>query len=89
MKSHEGGSIELTMSNVERVWWGILPVLGPGSLKLTMVIQASADGEYLYFCGNVGIGATKVLGVVEQVRTSFYNRVIALYHWFARQAATA
>jgi len=89
VKAHEGGSIQLTMSNVERVWWGFLPVLGSGSLKLTMVIQASADGKYLYFYGNVGIGATKVLGMEEQVRTSFYNRVIALYHWFAKQAATA
>jgi len=89
VKGHEGGAIELTMSNVERVWWGILPVLGPGALKLTMVIQPSADGKYLYFYGNVGISATKVLGMEEQVRTSFYYRVIALYNWFAKQAATA
>lgn len=89
VKGHEGGSIQLTMSNVARVWWGILPVLGPGALKLTMVIQASADGKYLYFYGNVGIGATKVLGMEEQVRTSFYYRVLALYHWFAQQAAAA
>src|SRR5512133_845147 len=89
VKGHKGGSIQLTMSNVERVWWGILPVLGPGALKLTMVVKASADGKYLYFYGNVGIGANKVHGMEEQVRTSFYNRVIALYHWFAKQAATA
>ena len=89
VKSHEGGSIELTMSNVERVWWGIVPVLGPNSLRLTMVIQASADGKFLYFYGNVGISASKVFGMEEQVRTSFYNRVIALYNWFAKQAADA
>jgi hypothetical protein len=89
MKGHEGGAIQLTMSNVERVWWGIVPVLGADSLKLTMVIQASADGKFLYFYGNVGISATKVLGMEEQVRTSFYNRVIALYNWFSKQAANA
>jgi hypothetical protein len=89
MKGHAGGAIELTMSNVERVWWGIVPVLGADALKLTMVIQASADGKYLYFYGNVGISATKVLGMEEQVRTSFYNRVIALYNWFSKQTVNA
>jgi hypothetical protein len=89
MKGHEGGAIQLTMSNVDRVWWGIVPVLGADALKLTMVVQASADGKYLYFYGNVGISAGKVLGMEEQVRTSFYNRVIALYNWFSKQAANA
>jgi len=89
MKGHEGGAIQLTMSNVDRVWWGIVPVLGADALKLTMVIQASADGKFLYFYGNVGISASKVLGMEEQVRTSFYNRVIALYNWFSKQAANA
>jgi len=87
VKGHAGGSVELTMSNVDRVWWGLVPVLGPASLKLTMVIQASADGKFLYFYGNVGISANKVFGMEEQVRTSFYNRVIALYNWFSSQAA--
>lgn len=89
MKGHDGGAIQLTMSNVDRVWWGIMPVLGTDALKLTMVIKASADGKYLYFYGNVGISASKVLGMEEQVRTSFYNRVIALYNWFSKQAANA
>ena len=89
VKGHEGGAVELTMSNVERVWFGIIPVLRPGALKLTMVIQASADGEYLYFYGNVAISATMVFGMEEQVRTSFYNRMVALYHWYAHQASGA
>lgn len=88
VKGHEGGSIQLTMSNVERVWWGLVPVLGSGALKLTMVIQASADGKFLYFYGNVGISTPKVFGMEDQVRTSFYNRVLALSNWFAKQAAS-
>jgi len=87
VKGHAGGSLELTMSNVNRVWWGLVPVLGPASLKLTMVIQASDDGKFLYFYGNVGISTSKVFGMEEQVRTSFYHRVIALYNWFSSQAA--
>jgi hypothetical protein len=87
MKGHEGGAIQLTMTNVERVWWGLVPVLGTNALRLTMVVQASADGKFLYFYGNVGISTGKVLGMEEQVRTSFYNRVIALYNWFSKQAA--
>ena len=89
LKALAGGATELTMVNVERAWFGILPVLGAGALRLTVLIQASADGKYLYFYGNVGISASKVLGMEEQVRTSFYNRVIALYNWFSKQAANA
>jgi hypothetical protein len=89
VKGLEGGATELTMSNVEQVWFGILPVLKPGALKLTMVIQASVDGEYLYFYGNVGITVTKVLGMEAKVRTSFYNRILALYNWYANQASGA
>ena len=89
VKSLEGGATELTMSNVEQVWFGIVPVLKPGVLKLTMVIQASTDGKYLYFYGNVGITVTKVLGMEGKVRTSFYNRILALYNWYANQASRA
>jgi hypothetical protein len=89
VKGFDGGAVGFTMSNVETVWYGFLPLLEPGALKLTLVIQASVDGKYLYFYGNVGISATKVLGMQEQVRTSFYNRIIALYNWFAKQAAQA
>lgn len=89
VKGLHGGAVELTMSNVERVWYGYLPLLAPGALKLTLVIQASADGQYLYFYGNVGISAARVFGMQEQIRTSFYNRILALYHWVAHQAASA
>jgi hypothetical protein len=89
VKGLEGGATELTMSNVEQVWYGIVPVLKPGVLKLTLVIQASADGKHLYFYGNVGVTVTKVLGMEEKVRTSFYNRILALYNWYALQASRA
>jgi hypothetical protein len=87
VKGLKGGAIELTMSNVEKVWYGMVPVLGPGDLKLTMVIQASADGKYLYFYGNVGLTVSNAFGIGKKVSTSFYNRVIALYNWYAKQAA--
>ena len=87
VKGLEGGATELTMTNVEKVWYGFVPVLSPGALKLTMVIQASADGKYLYFYGNVGLNVSSAFGIGKKVSTSFYNRVIALYNWYAKQAA--
>jgi hypothetical protein len=87
VKGLDHGAIELTMSNVERVRYGLLPVLGPGALRLTMVVQPSADGRYLYFYGNVGIKAVKLPGLETTVRNSFSNRIIAYYNWFAREAA--
>jgi hypothetical protein len=68
------------------VKYGLLPVLGPGAMKLTLVIQPSADGKFLYFYGNVGLQATRLPGLEKTVRTSFQNRIIAYYNWFARQA---
>jgi len=88
VKGHRSGAVELSMINVERVWFGLVPVMKPRALRLTMVVKASADGEYLYFYGNVGINATKLFGMEEQVRISFYNRMIALYHWYALGAAS-
>ena len=89
VKGLEGSATELTMSNVDQVKYGFIPVLGPSALKLTMVIQPSSDGKYLYFYGNVGLKATSVMGMEKTVRNSFYNRIVALYNWFAKQAASA
>ena len=89
VEGRQGGAVELTMTNVDQVRYGIVPVLGPGALELTLVVQASADGKYMYFYGNVGIKAFKVLGMEDKVRTSFYNRTIALYNWYARLSSRA
>jgi len=86
-KALEKGAVEFTMSNVAKVRYGVLPVLGPGAMKLTLVVQPSADGRFLYFYGNVGLLATRVPGLEGKVRASFHNRIIAYYNWFARQAA--
>jgi len=84
-----GGATELIMSNVEEVHYGFLPVLKPGALSLTLVVQPSADGRFLYFYGNVGLKVIKVPGMETTVRNSFYNRIIALCNWYARQVAQA
>ena len=86
VKKLEAGAVELTMSNVEKVWYGMVPVLGPGALRITLVVQPSADGRFLYFYGNVGLKAIRLPGLETTVRNSFYNRTIAFYNWFARQA---
>ncbi len=84
VQGRAGGTVELAMANVEQVRYGFVPVLGPGGLTLTLVVRASADGKYLYFYGNAGIKAFRVPGLESKVRTSFYNRIIALYNWFAK-----
>ncbi|MDR3670129.1 MAG: hypothetical protein P4L36_04755 [Holophaga sp.] len=89
VKGLPGGAVELTMTNVEQVRYGFLPVLGPGALKLTLVVQPSADGGWLYFYGNAGVRAIRLPGMESRVRTSFSNRIMALYLWFANQAARA
>jgi hypothetical protein len=87
VKGLDEDAIELTMTNVEGIRYGILPVLGPGSLKLTLVVRPSADGRFLYFYGNAGIKALRLPGLESKVRKSFYNRTLAWYNWFAQMAA--
>jgi len=89
VKQLERGAVELTMSNVEKVWYGMVPVLGPGALRITLVVQPSADGKFLYFYGNVGLKALRLPGLETTVRNSFYNRTLAFYTWFAKQASQA
>ena len=89
VKGRAGGAVELTMANVEQVRYRFVPGLGPGGLTLTLVVEPSADGKYLYFYGNAGIKAFRVPGLENKVRTSFYNRIIALYNWFARLSSRA
>ena len=89
VQGRAGGTVELTMTNVEQVRYAFVPVLGPGGLTLTMVVRASADGKFLYFYGNAGLRALRVPGLEEKVRTSFYNRIIALYNWFAKLSSSS
>jgi len=86
VKQLEAGAVELAMSNVEKVRYGVVPVLEPGALRITLVVQPSADGRWLYFYGNVGLKAIRLPGLETIVRKSFYNRTIAFYNWFAKLA---
>lgn len=87
VKGLAGGAVELTMTNVEPVRYGVLQVLAPGALTLALVGQPSVDGQYLYLYGNVGLRTGKVLGMEGKVRVSFHNRIVALCNWFLTQAA--
>jgi hypothetical protein len=87
VSSRPGGAVALTMSNLERVTWGFIPVLAPGAIRLTLVIKPAADGRALYFYGNVRISSAMVME--EQVRISFYNRIMALSAWYGAQVAGA
>lgn len=83
VKALEGGSILLNMSNRNQIWYGIIPVLAPRALSLYLYVQPSADGKYLYFYGNASIKAAKAFGVEEKAKTSYTNRIIALFNWYA------
>jgi len=79
------GSVLLNMSNRDQFWYGIVPVLAPRALSMYLFAQPSADGKYLYFYGNAGINAAKAFGVEEKAKTSFANRIVALFNWYAQE----
>lgn len=78
-------AIRLQMRNLTRMnYQGIVPAVGPGDLSLDLVVYPF--GEHLLFYGNSGARPLSLLGMEARVQRSFYNRLVALYHWFLDRA---
>ncbi len=80
IQAPEPGYLELDLLNWEQIWYGIAPVLGPQGLICK--ISISMRGQYLLFYGNTAINAARVFGLDEKARTSYTNRMLALFWWF-------
>jgi hypothetical protein len=70
----------INMMNLTTMWYGILPIVRPGNLKVTMSVILGE--ESIVFYGNSNVRVIGLFGMENRVKDSFSNRLIALYDWF-------
>lgn len=73
----------MSIRNISPMYYSILRIAEPGDLELQLRIQQT--GDYLLFYAFSSMKAPEIFGIQEKVRNSFYNRMVALYNWFARE----
>ncbi len=77
--------ILMEIENLTRMYYNMVPIVGPGQLKTVILVFPGEDG--LSFYGNLGVRVPSAFGFEERVRDSFSNRTIALYRWFEAELA--
>ena len=73
----------ISIQNLSPMFYSIIPIAEPGDLELQ--IRIHREGEHLLFYAFSSMKAPDIFGLQERVRNSFYNRMVALYNWFARE----
>lgn len=70
----------MSMTNLTRMYYGILPIVAPRNLEIHITVVETADG-YLFY-GACGVDVISLFGLEDRAKDSFYNRVEAIYRWF-------
>lgn len=78
---HQAGQLGLTMVNLTRMSYGIVPLVGDGNLEIHLAIIPTTEG--LLFYGNCGVRVIGLFGMQDRVQNSFSNRIDAIYRWFS------
>ncbi len=82
------GAILLESTNLTKMSYGIVPVLGPKALGVRLLVVPAEDGILFYAASSAS--AALVPGLKGKLENSFSNRAEALFRWFsARMAAAA
>lgn len=79
----EPDAVLLSMENLTAMRYGILPAVGAGNLRITIMIVPR--DEYLLFYGSSGAVVSGVPFFASRVRESFENRIRAIYDWFTER----
>jgi hypothetical protein len=70
----------MSMTNLTRMYYGILPVVAPENLEIHLTVVETEEG-YLFY-GACGVSVISLFGLEDRAKDSFYNRIEALYRWF-------
>jgi hypothetical protein len=70
----------MSMTNLTRMYYGILPVVAPENLEIHITVVETKDG-YLFY-GACGVSVISLFGLEDRAKDSFYNRIEAIYRWF-------
>lgn len=85
-RAGEKGSILITFSNLDRLTWGILPLVEPGNMQMAFEVVPLQDKILVY---GVLVGETaKLFGLEKSKNESFRNRMRALASWLGARVAT-
>lgn len=79
--------ILVRMTNLTTMWYGIFAVAEPGGVSTEVVVRRSAD--HILFYATTALRVPGLPGLRDKARESFFNRIIALYTWFASQTGLA
>ncbi|GEM_PF-2724751 len=69
----------LILSNSEKLYWGILPLVDPGRLRMIIMADFRSDGVLIY--GISGAQTFSLFGIERSKEESFFNRLKALADW--------
>jgi hypothetical protein len=73
----------ISIRNLTPIVYNFIRVANPGDLELQMKIIP--DGDRLLFYAFSSLKAPRIFGIRDRLGNSFYNRITALYGWFADQ----
>ncbi len=79
----DGITTWVNMTNKTTIKYMFIPMLKPDKLSVNLFITPFEDG--LLFYGVSAAETTSLLGLERAKKESFYNRIKAMYKWFADQ----
>jgi hypothetical protein len=71
----------MQVRNETTMWYYVLPLVKSGRFRMNMLIIP--DGSTLYFYGASSVDSASLFGIEKSKKDSFYNRIKAMYSWFA------
>jgi len=77
--------IRLTMTNLNRMWYLIIPAMAPGGIKIDLVIIPGTETLQFYALCQMKQQVDEVFGKKIYLPGVFDHRVSAIQGWFARQ----
>lgn len=83
----DNSTIWVNMTNVTTMKYFFIPMLQPEKMSVNLFIQPLDEG--LLFYGLCAAETTSLLGLEKTKKKSFYNRIKAMYNWFADEFKNA
>jgi hypothetical protein len=77
------GAYQVRMTNLTRMFYGILPLVAEENLDVYLTIVPVEEG--IVFYGNSAVRVIGLFGMEDRAQNSFYNRIKALFDWFSRE----
>ena len=77
---YNDGMFRVSMQNLTKMYYGIIPAVQKEKLRLDMVILCGEDHLIFYSC--IGADVFSFFGFEKRVLPSFSNRIKALFSWF-------